>query len=76
MGQLLADVVEETYLDKGVMLLALVPYVDNNRPGGGFYHLATNMGLLDKKASAEETEAFWYSQINKVNETYKKPCRR
>lgn len=76
MGQILADVVEETYPDKGVMLSALVPYVDSNRPGGGFYHLAANMGLLDKDASAEEKEAFWYSQVKKVYESYSRKSRK
>lgn len=76
MGQILADVVEETYSDKGVMLSALVPYVDSNRPGGGFYHLAVNMGLLDKDASAEEKEEFWYTQVKKVYEAYSRKLRR
>ncbi len=76
MGNLLADVVQETYPDRGVMLSALVPYVDANRPGGGFYHLATAMGLLDKEASAENKEEFWYSQVKKVYEAYARKTRR
>lgn len=76
MGHILVDVVEETYPDKGVMLSALVPYVDSNRPGEGFYSLAANMGLLDKDASVEEKEEFWYSQVKKVYEAYSRKSRR
>lgn len=76
MGNLLADVVQETYPDRGVMLSALVPYVDANRPGGGFYSLAASLGLLDRNASAEEKEAFWYSHVEDVYEAYPKKTRK
>jgi hypothetical protein len=34
------------------------------------------MGLLNKEASAAEKEAFWCSQMKKVNEAYEKPRQR
>lgn len=51
------------------MLSALLPYIDGTRPSGEFYHLAVNMGLLNK-------EAFWCVQVERVHEACKKPCRR
>ena len=76
MGDILGDVVAKTYPDKRVMLSALVPYVDANRPGGGFYSLAASLGLLDKDASAEDKEEFWYSHVEDVYEAYPKKTRK
>lgn len=76
MGDLLGDAVEKTYPDKRVMLSALVPYVDANRPGGGFYNLAASLELLDKDTSMEEKEAFWYSHVEDVYKAYSKKTRK
>ena len=51
------------------MLSALAPYIDSTRPSGEFYHLAVNMGLLNKGA-------FWCVQVERVHKAYKKPRRR
>ena len=76
MGDLLGDIVEETFDEHGVMLSSLVMYVNENRPGGGFYTLATHMGLLPKDATKDEREAFWIRQMNAAHETYGPKTRK
>lgn len=76
MSDLLGHVVEKTYPEHQVMLSALVMYLNENKPGPGFYHLATTMGLLSREASLEEKDAFWFAQYNKAIEAYGSPKSR
>lgn len=75
MGDLLGEVVERSLEDSGVMLSALVMYLNENRPGAGFYNLAQSKGLLDKEATPDEKEAFWIDQCNKAYEAYDRGAR-
>ena len=63
MGDLLGDV---------VMLSALVMYLNENKPGAGFYNLAVYLGLLAPDASSEEKEEFWVEQSRAVYSAYAK----
>lgn len=72
MGHLLGRVVDRNYPKTGHMITALVQYLNANDAGPGFYQLATQMGLLRRGASAVEKEAFWISQVNGINDFYKR----
>lgn len=71
-GELLARIVDAdlargTYGDERLMLSALVIYLNANDAGGGFYSLATGLGLLKPGGSRE---AFWIGQLNRLYEHY------
>lgn len=64
MGDLLGDVVEATYhrTDHPFMLSALVTFLDEMRPGQGFFDLAVHMGFPLRDADREAMEDFWVEQ--------------
>jgi len=70
MGHLLGLIVEQDFPRIGLMLSALVHYLDANDAGPGFYHLATQLGLLSRGVSAREKEEFWIRQVNAVHDHY------
>jgi len=70
MGHLLGLIVEQDFPRTGLMLSALVHYLDVNDAGPGFYHLATQLGLLPGGASARLKEEFWIRQVNAVHDHY------
>ncbi|HHU44895.1 MAG TPA: hypothetical protein GXZ46_04550 [Actinomycetales bacterium] len=76
MGHLLGEVVDRTYPECRAMLSGIVEYLDENKPGAGFYNLAVFKGLLDKDASKDERDAFWYKQVDTVHEAYKRKGSR
>lgn len=76
MADLLGDVVKVTYPEHQVMLSALVMYLNENKPGVGFYNLAVHMGILDDDASESAKERFWIDQYNKALDSYKRGSRR
>lgn len=76
MGAILGNVVERTYPECHAMLSSVDEYLDRNMPGRGFYNLAGQMGLIDTDASANEREAFWYDQVNRVQAAYKQKGSR
>jgi hypothetical protein len=73
MGHLLGLIVERDFPTTGLMLSALVHYLDVNNAGPGFYHLATQLGLLPPNASARQKEQFWIQQVNAVHNHYARP---
>lgn len=73
MGDLLGAVVEQTYdEDHPVMLSALVTFLNEKRPGQGFFDLAMHRGLLPRGASEEEKDAFWYQQMDTAFTIYRR----
>ena len=76
MGDLLGDVVEQTYPEHQVMLSALVMYLNENRPGSGFYNLAVMKDLLPRDASPELKEKFWIDQYNAAIAAYSSKRQR
>ena len=69
-GHLLGRIVEQTYPSTGLMLSALVHYLDANDAGPGFYQLAAHLGLLPPVASARAKEEFWIRQVTAVHNHY------
>lgn len=74
-GAVLGDVVKRTIGDTGVMLSAIVAYIDRNDAGPGFYNLAVQLGLLPNTATADDKLTFWSSQVAKLHDLYAKPRR-
>lgn len=75
MGDLLGDVVMRTYDERPgqkLMLSVLVMYLNENKPGAGFYNLAVYLGLLAPDASSAEKEEFWVEQSKAVYSAYAK----
>jgi hypothetical protein len=72
MGRLLGLIVERNRPDTNLMITALVHYLDANDAGPGFYALATTLGLLAPRASADQRLDFWISQVNAAYTFYSK----
>ena len=70
MGHLLGRVVESASQETGLMLSALVTYIDANDAGPGFYSLAADLGLLPRKATKTQQETFWTGQVSKIYDHY------
>ena len=70
MGHLLGLIVERDFPTTGLMLSALVHYLDANNAGTGFYKLATQLQLLEPRASARAKEDFWIRHLNAVYAHY------
>jgi hypothetical protein len=70
MGALLEVIGERNRPTTGVMITALVNYLDQNDAGPGFYAYAQRIGFLRKGAGADERLDFWASQIGAVHAYY------
>jgi hypothetical protein len=68
MGHLLYLIVELNRPETGLMLSALVSYLDANDAGGGFYTYAQDLGLLPRKASAQQKLELWAGQVKGLHE--------
>lgn len=56
----------------GPLITSLVTYLDDNRPGGGFFMLARDQGLLPRgQLSREEKDDFWSEQVALVHAAYR-----
>ncbi|MFF5110465.1 hypothetical protein [Streptosporangium sp. NPDC000509] len=74
-GYLLGLIVEKNYPETKLMISALVTHKGGADPGGGFYALATQFGLLRPNASKSEKDAFWVDQYIRVQELYSRADR-
>ncbi|MEU4193628.1 hypothetical protein AB0E69_17145, partial [Kribbella sp. NPDC026611] len=70
MGYLLFLIVERSFAETGLMLSALVQYLDANDAGPGFYALAADKGLLPRKATADQRMEFWLGQVKRLHRLY------
>jgi hypothetical protein len=70
MGYLLGSIVERNLPETGLMISALVNYLNANDAGSGFYKLATELGLLKASASSDEKITFWIAQIKGLYARY------
>ena len=66
LGQLLGDVTREDYPTSGVLLSALCTHKGGNDVGGGFFELATQLGLLPPRSSKERHDELWVSSVSAV----------
>lgn len=74
-GTLLGDAVRRSIGDSGVMLSAIVVYIDRNDAGPGFFKFAADLGLLPSTATADDKLAFWSRQVKAVHQRYASPAR-
>jgi len=74
MGHLLGLIVQERNRpETGLMISALVIYLDGNDAGSGFYKLAQDLGELPPGSlSASVKESFWIGQLNAIYASYQK----
>src|ERR1700735_2346033 len=70
MGHLLYLIVERNRPTTGLMISALVSYLDANDAGSGFYAYAQDLGLLQRNASAMQKLEFWSRQVKALHEYY------
>ncbi|GAB3169149.1 hypothetical protein FHX75_12661 [Micromonospora palomenae] len=69
-GRLLGMIVERNYPTTGLMISALVRYLDANDAGPGFYALATQLGLLGRNPSKSAKMEFWVAQLRALHQYY------
>jgi hypothetical protein len=70
MGHLLGLIVERNRPATGLMISALVTYLDANDAGPGFYALAQQLGDLARGTSASAKFDFWVGQVKSVHQHY------
>jgi hypothetical protein len=75
MGYLLGMIVDKTFPQTGLMLSALVQYLNENDAGPGFFDLARRLGLLRSRTSVGQRLEFWASQVAAVHAHYRRPLR-
>lgn len=75
LGYLLGLMVERDYPTSGLMISALVQYLDTNDAGPGFYFLARQLGLLAPGSSKQAQWDFWWQQVKALHERYQGPSR-
>ena len=73
MGHLLYLIVERNRLATGLMISALVTYLDANDAETGFYSFAQELGLLPRNVSATAKLDFWVGQVSALHQYY--ACR-
>jgi len=72
-GHLLGLIVERNRPVTGLMISALVIYLDGNDAGSGFYKLAQALGELPPGAlSSRMKDEFWVGQVNALNARYQR----
>lgn len=70
MGHLLYLIVGQNRPETGFMISALVTYLDANDAGSGFYSFAQDLGMLSRKASAQDKMMFWVGQVKGLHQHY------
>lgn len=75
MGVLLEAIGERTLPGSGVMITAIVHFLNENDAGAGFYRYAQRVGLLRRGATDDEKLAFWSSQVDAVHAYYRRRGR-
>ncbi|WP_199444335.1 hypothetical protein [Umezawaea beigongshangensis] len=76
LGDLLERVVEDCFAETGGLLIsALVQYLDANDAGSGFYVLARSKGF-PVPAKASERQLFWAGHVGALHKHYVRPARR
>ncbi len=73
LSEILGEIGEELHGKDLPMLTAVVVHKGGDlRPGAGFYELAESLEKLPMNSSAEKKEEFWWGELKKVYNHYKK----
>lgn len=75
-GHLLGRIVAADRPESGVMLSAVVWYLNGSEAGPGFYDLAVELGLLRPNATDDEKLTFWFAELGRVHADYGPRRRR
>ncbi|WP_322937593.1 hypothetical protein [Nocardioides bizhenqiangii] len=70
MGAMLGEVAVRMREDVGALISAIVLYLNENDAGGGFYRLASALGMLPTKPTADQRLTFWTQQVTAVYARY------
>jgi hypothetical protein len=57
--RLLGRIWDVSYAETGVLISALVPYLNASEPGSGLYELAVRMGLIRRGLSPAARQEWW-----------------
>ena len=78
LGQMLGLVSAASQEERGVMLTAIVGYLDPlvGQLGGGFFDMAVKLHRLPAHPSLAQREAFWMAEVQRVFEVYGADRRR
>jgi hypothetical protein len=72
MGYLLGRISDREFSRTGVLISAIVSYLDANDAGPGFYKLAQDRGLLPRGQSRSRQWEFWVAHVATVFATYRR----
>ncbi len=72
MGYLLGRVSDREFSRTGVLISAIVNYLDANDAGPGFYKLAQTKGLLPHGQSRAQQWEFWATHVGEVFAAYRR----
>ncbi|WP_300614471.1 hypothetical protein [Trebonia sp.] len=72
MGYLLGRISDREFGRTGVLISAIVNYLDANDAGPGFYKLAQDKGLLPRGQSRARQWEFWATHVAQVFATYRR----
>lgn len=72
MGHLLGAISGREFSRTGVLISAIVSYLDRNDAGPGFYKLAQDKGLLPRGQSAARQWEFWATHVGDVFTAYQR----
>jgi hypothetical protein len=72
MGYLLGRISDREFGRTGVLISAIVNYLDANDAGPGFYKLAQDRGLLPRGQSRNLQWEFWVAHVAKVFAAYRR----
>jgi hypothetical protein len=75
MGHLLGQIVHRNYPETGVIISALVKYLNLNDAGPGFYDMAVHYGKLPKRPTSDGY-LFWAEEVKRIYAYYARPPRR
>jgi hypothetical protein len=77
-GHLLGLVSQSSQYERGVMLTAIVGYLDPlaQQLGGGFFKMAVKLHRLPARSTKEERDAFWVAEVGRVFAVYGADRRR
>ncbi len=73
MGHLLGQISEREFPRTGLLISALVHYLDTNDAGPGFYRLALRKKLISPRLSPSARWEFWVRQVAEVHTWYAQP---
>ncbi len=75
MGHLLGRITDREFARTGVLLSAIVSYLDANDAGPGFYKLAQSKGLLGPGLPRNQQWEFWAGHVGQVFGAYRAQIR-